>query len=253
MRGLQSAFGSLIAFAGLSACSSPSAKVATESESVELHAPLYEQSSPALTSTWYEPAGEKGMNNIEDKGFVLSSAIWPSPVIAVCWENDDALFATERQWVEQAVRSTWQTHSAVNFVGWGKCGAAAKGIRISVSEEGPHTKGLGKELDGKPNGMVLNFKFSSWSKACQSPSMRQSCIESIAVHEFGHALAFAHEQNRSDTPGECAILAQGTDGDRLLTPYCPESVMNYCNSKYNNDGQLAQCDITSVKVVYGEP
>jgi len=83
--------------------------------------------------------------------------------------------------------------------------------------------------------------------------MREYCIKGIAVHEFGHALGFAHEQNRSDTPGECRQLKQGTSGDVLLTPYDPRSVMNYCNPKYNNDGMLSALDIAAVRELYGEP
>jgi hypothetical protein len=45
---------------------------------------------------------------------------------------------------------------------------------------------------------------------------------------------------------------QGTDGDNtLLTPYDPHSVMNYCNQKYNNDGQLSDLDKQAVQQLYG--
>jgi hypothetical protein len=70
------------------------------------------------------------------------------------------------------------------------------------------------------------------------------------MHEFGHAIDFAHEQNRFDTPGECQKPKQGTDGDLLLTPYDHASVMNYCNKKYGNHGQLSQGDIESVQTIY---
>jgi hypothetical protein len=46
---------------------------------------------------------------------------------------------------------------------------------------------------------------------------------------------------------------QGTTGDVLLTPYDPSSVMNYCNSKYNNDGQLSELDIAGLRQLYGSP
>jgi hypothetical protein len=47
----------------------------------------------------------------------------------------------------------------------------------------------------------------------------------------------------------------GTTGEDLvmLTPYDPESVMNYCNPVYNNDGRLSLRDIQSVQLKYGVP
>ena len=83
--------------------------------------------------------------------------------------------------------------------------------------------------------------------------MSDYCIKAIAVHEFGHAIGFAHEQNRPDTPGECQQPKQGENGDLLLTPYDPNSVMNYCNQKYNNDGKLSPLDIGAVQKLYGKP
>lgn len=78
-------------------------------------------------------------------------------------------------------------------------------------------------------------------------------IRAIAVHEFGHAIGFTHEQNRADAPGECQLLAQGTNPDTLLTPYDPTSVMNYCNKRWNNEGFLSALDISAAQALYGKP
>jgi hypothetical protein len=174
-------------------------------------------------------------------------------IIFVCWENYRTNFEKEHQRVREAVTRTWQQNSKIEFRGWQPCAERSSGIRIYVSEDGPHTKGLGRQLDGMSQGMVLNFTFNSWSESCKSSSQeRDYCINAIAVHEFGHAIGFAHEQNRPDKPGECRQPAQGpSEGAVMLTPYDPHSVMNYCNERYNNNGALSVLDIDALHKIYG--
>jgi Matrixin len=187
--------------------------------------------------------------------------VWPFRVVFVCWESPTDQDQTQRNLVRSAVADTWEKQSALQFIGWQECTPSFAGIRILVKDDandGPHVKFLGKYLAYDPdsgaarvvkNGMVLNFTFENWSPSCQL--MIDACIRSIAVHEFGHAIGFAHEQNRPDTPGECTEPRQGKPGDLLLTPWDPHSVMNYCNEKYNNDGELSEFDIKAVKYIYG--
>ncbi|MFM0520475.1 MULTISPECIES: carbohydrate-binding protein [Caballeronia] len=210
-------------------------------------------SSASKTSAEQSAAQDKAAA----KGYALSTVIWDRVPIGVCWDLNNADFArysSERSWTRGAVEETWEQHSGVEFSGWQQCtnDPTFYGIRISVEDiagSAPHTWGLGAMLNNAQGGMALNFTFNNWSPSCQG--REEYCIRRVAAHEFGHALGFAHEQNRPDTPSSCIEPAQGTSGDTMIGEWDLASVMNYCNPKWNGDGKLSATDIEMAQKFYG--
>jgi hypothetical protein len=188
---------------------------------------------------------------IEDRAYPKLAAVWPSNVITVCWENEAETTDPDRSLVKQAVEESWARHSALKFEGWRQCGRGAVDLRIRVADVEARTLRLGKENRNIPHAIQLNFTFRNWSRGCRKT--RKKCIVSIAVHEFGHAIGYSHEQNRPDAPSECLRREprQGENGDNHeLTPWDPDSVMNYCNPKFHNNGVLSRFDRETVSQIY---
>ena len=188
--------------------------------------------------------------------------------------------------VRGALSSGWEAHSALRFVDWRACDLLtfderSEAIGMYIHPDAPNKSGVGINTKGraiatqfKPWGIAdtcLEFSFFTWRY-----EYRFDCVETLALHEFGHAIGLRHEWYHPLTPESCFATRGQTEqplgvdrtsplfGDEDHTVINPDtydwnSIMTYTEEcadgeeSYFGSAGLSPDDILGVMEVYPPP
>jgi hypothetical protein len=210
-----------------------------------------------VTQGCVPPPEDEGAEPVESIGQDLYQlgTMWPGGHVPVCWErggtidvatnkvvgNADTLKADVRRYIE----NSWGRAARLRFSGWGTCGNTKGQVAIRWDSSLPfgQTDGFGYPGSGANRRIGI-------SQFANDQQYR-------AIHEMGHALAIAHEQERPDNWDKNGhwIHCDQTDGNVKALPggiyrsedYDDESIMNYCSNAHD----LSVLDIVGIQRMYG--
>jgi hypothetical protein len=220
------------------------------------------------------PAGQEGSGNegrVSQDLYGDTAAMWPLPfsgplAIPVCWQDPsgpdivrNGYQITEdqlRAWTRDAIEQGWQRFANINFTGWGICPSSFTGIRVEGRSPGNPNTAAGSYTHRNDPTAWMHLAYVAEGRDCAaSVAAMENCARYNALHEFGHALGFLHEEQRPDYTGDnCLSTRAPSPNPVTYGAYDLGSVMSYCNaisvSAPNYPTELSPGDVAGIQRAY---